>query len=577
MSGGKWLGRTAIALSLGALSLGTVNTSAAWAFSDTATYWGRACIDQLSQRKLVNGYPNGTFRPDAPVTRAEFAVLMLNAFPNTPRSRTAPAFRDVPRTYWAYRAIRDAAERQFFSGYPDGTFQPTQPIPRVQAIAIVTNALKHPAPNNPEQLLRQYFTDAAQIPSYARGAIAAGTLNRLVVNYPQLRQLRPNQGSTRGEVAALLCQAVIPESGVPKQYIAGSQNLFAIPPSVGGFQAFSQGLTVVSANAKFGYIDTTGKLAIAPRFDSALPFSEDLAAAAVRQPDGEARWGYINRQGQWVIEPRLINVTPFSEGLAAVRVGVEPKYGFIDKTGKLVIPAQYDAVLPFTEGLAAAQLNQQWGYINPQGQWVIQPQSYTAVTEFSEGMARVEQNIRVGFIDKTGKLVIPLQYANAEPFAEGLAAVRTEESRWGYMDKSGKWVIQPQFFQAQSFSEGLAGVRLGDKWGFINPQGAIAIPAQFYLPKTPTPSGDVEPYSTKPVLPFTEGLAVARLGEKAGFIDKTGQFVIAPQFADATSFSEGLARVNVGGRWVTRGPGPEGPYEAGLEDGEWGYIRTPSR
>lgn len=577
MSGMNWLGRTAIALSFGTLSLGTVGASTAAAFSDTANYWGRACIAQLSQRQLVNGYPNGTFRPDAPVTRAEFAVFMLNAFPNTPRSRTAPNFRDVPRTYWAYRAIRDAAERQFFSGYPDGTFQPTQPIPRVQAIAIVTNALKHAAPSDPDRLLRQYFTDAAQIPAYAKGAIAAGALNRLVVNYPQVKQLRPNQGSTRGEVAALLCQALISEPIVPRQYIADSQNLFVIPPSAGGFRAFSQGLTVTNVNSKFGYIDTTGKLAIASRFDIALPFSEDLAAVAIRQADGEARWGYINRQGQWVIEPRFVNATPFSGGLAAVRVGAEFKFGFIDKTGKLVIPAQYDAVLPFTEGLAAAQLNQQWGYINPQGQWVIQPQPYTAVAEFSEGMARVEQGSRAGFIDKTGKLVIPIEYANAESFAEGVAAVRTQESRWGYMDKSGKWVIQPQFFQAQSFSEGLAGVRLGDKWGFINPQGAIAIPAQFYLPRTSTPSGEIEPYSTTPGLPFSGGFAMVRLGDKAGFIDKTGQFVIAPQFADAESFSEGLAWVNVGGRWITRAGGPEGPYEASLEGGEWGYIRTPSR
>src|SRR6476646_5159400 len=137
MYAAKRLGTVAIAA-----FLWNMGSSVAWGFSDTSAYWGRACIEQLSQRRLVNGYPNGTFRPDASVTRAEFAVFMLTAIPNTPRSRTATTFRAVPRTYFAYHAIRDAADRQFFSGYPDGTFQPTQPIPRVQAIAIVTNALK---------------------------------------------------------------------------------------------------------------------------------------------------------------------------------------------------------------------------------------------------------------------------------------------------------------------------------------------------------------------------------------------------------------------------------------------------
>src|SRR6476646_10351324 len=152
--------------------LWNMGSSVAWGFSDTSAYWGRACIEQLSQRRLVNGYPNGTFRPDASVTRAEFAVFMLNAFPNLPRSRTAPTFRDVSPNYWAYRAIRDAAERQFFSGYPDGIFKPTQPIPRVQAIAVVTGALKQVVPSNSDVILQQNFSDAAQVPTYAKGAIA---------------------------------------------------------------------------------------------------------------------------------------------------------------------------------------------------------------------------------------------------------------------------------------------------------------------------------------------------------------------------------------------------------------------
>ena len=577
MSGAKRFGMVAIA----AFSLWNVSSSVAWGFRDTSTYWGRACIEQLSQRQLINGYPNGTFRPDASVTRAEFAVFMLNAFPNAPRSRSAPTFRDVPPSYWAYRAIRNAAERQFFSGYPDGTFKPTQPIPRVQAIAVVAGALKHVAPSNPDSVLQQNFVDAVQVPTYARGAIAAATLNRLVVNYPQVKQLRPNQGTTRGEVAAFLCQAIAPGQTIPGQYIAGNQsggnqNLFAIPLGTTGFRRFSQGLTVASIDGRYGYIDTTGKTAIAPRFNVGLPFSDGFAAVGVIPDAFGTRWGYIDRQGQWLIEPQFANAEPFSEGVAAVRVG--DKFGFIDRTGKQVIAPQFDSVLSFSEGLAAAQLNQQWGYINLQGQWVISPQFSGSVAAFAEGLARIERNNRIGFIDRSGAVVISPHFLDAQSFAGGLAAVQTEAERWGYVDKSGKLVIQPQFYRARSFSEGLAAVSMGDKWGFINTQGAIAIPAQFYAPQAQSDTGaSVQPFAGEVILPFSGGLAMVRLGDKAGFIDKTGKFAIAPQFADADSFSEGLARVNVGGRWITQADGPEGPYTTSFAGGEWGYIRVPGR
>jgi len=56
-------------------------------------------------------------------------------------------------------------------------------------------------------------------------AIAAATENALVVNYPNLRKLKPNQNITRGEVAALICQALQIKNVVPSQYIAGNESL----------------------------------------------------------------------------------------------------------------------------------------------------------------------------------------------------------------------------------------------------------------------------------------------------------------------------------------------------------------
>ncbi|MDZ8105861.1 MAG: DUF3370 family protein [Nostoc sp. DedQUE12a] len=202
------------------LSLLALSSPDVVAFSDTQSYWAKHCVQQLGDRKLITGYPDGSFRPDATVTRAEAAVLMLNAFPDSPVKRTAASFKDVPANYWANKAISNAYQKGFFSGYPGGIFQPNQPIPRAQIIGVIAGGKNYSPLSNPMQTLQQYFNDAAQIPNYAQNAIASATINSIVVNYPNVKQLRPLQSATRGEVAALMCRALNIYT-VPPQYIAG--------------------------------------------------------------------------------------------------------------------------------------------------------------------------------------------------------------------------------------------------------------------------------------------------------------------------------------------------------------------
>ncbi|MBD2339208.1 DUF3370 family protein [Calothrix sp. FACHB-156] len=201
-------------------SLFTLPNSITLAFSDTQKHWANNCVQELGERKLITGYPDGSFRPEATVTRAEAAVLMLNAFPDAPIKRSTTTFKDVPANYWANKAITTAYQKGFFSGYPGGIFQPNQAIPRAQIIGVVAGGKNYSPVSNPAQTLQQYFEDAAQIPNYAQSAIASATINSIVVNYPQVKQLKPQQSATRGEVAALMCRALNIYT-VPPQYIAG--------------------------------------------------------------------------------------------------------------------------------------------------------------------------------------------------------------------------------------------------------------------------------------------------------------------------------------------------------------------
>ena len=218
-------------------------------FSDIANHWASQCIQALAQRKIVRGYSNGSFRPLATVTRAEFAALMTRVFAEMSERQAAQGFRDVPKQHWAHGVVAWVSQRDLFDGYADGSFRPRQAMSRAQAIVIVIKGLQamqgvsavieseddlgagaEPAAgsNLAAQPLAQYFRDAAAIPVYAQEAIAAALDQQLLEPLSQPRFLRPNQPITRGEVAALLCRALAIPMAEMGQYrdLADDQETF---------------------------------------------------------------------------------------------------------------------------------------------------------------------------------------------------------------------------------------------------------------------------------------------------------------------------------------------------------------
>ncbi len=192
-----------------------------------------------------------------------------------------------------------------------------------------------------------------------------------------------------------------------------------------------------------------------------------------------------------------------------------------------------------------------WGYQDKSGTYVIPPQ-FDRAERYSEGLAVVELKHKFGYIDPTGRFVIPLKFAHAGPFSGGLALVyttwgmnifgRTEGwdlfRRAGYIDHTGKFVIGPRYVEnAARFSEGVAAFQPGlaspgnAKWGYLDKSGNWAIKPQFEI------AGD-----------FSEGLAAVAVSEKGspqkwGYIGHSGKFVIPAQFRIAHPFRDGVAAV----------------------------------
>ena len=100
--------------------------------------WSVTAISYMSKLGMVKGYPDGNFMPRADISRAEFAAMATRFADISAGSKT---FTDVSQDHWAYDVIQKAAEAGWISGYPDGSFKPDQPITRAEVVAITNRML----------------------------------------------------------------------------------------------------------------------------------------------------------------------------------------------------------------------------------------------------------------------------------------------------------------------------------------------------------------------------------------------------------------------------------------------------
>ena len=125
-------------------------------------------------------------------------------------------------------------------------------------------------------------------------------------------------------------------------------------------------------NAKWGYISKSGKLVIAPSFDSAAPFAERLAAVKTG-----GLWGYINkRQANCLIEPAVHRCADIFARTCSVKIGAV--WTYVDKTGQIVIHTGYEEASSFPRDLPPVKMGGRWGYINSIGNIVINVQFWEA-------------------------------------------------------------------------------------------------------------------------------------------------------------------------------------------------------
>src|SRR5665648_54993 len=168
--------------------------------SDISGHWAQTTIQSWVDNGLIKGYPDGTFKPDNNITRAEFITLVNRAFEYT---NTAPiSFSDVNQNAWYASAIGVAVEAGYISGYPDGTMKPENPISREEAATIIMrikNLVANPAAVS-------VYTDASSI-TWGKGEVGAVTAAKIMQGYPD-GSFMPRGLITRAETVIALDNAM---------------------------------------------------------------------------------------------------------------------------------------------------------------------------------------------------------------------------------------------------------------------------------------------------------------------------------------------------------------------------------
>ena len=205
-------------------------------------------INYLSDRGLIGGFPDGTFRPYEGLTRAQAAALLARIADLAPAETTA-GFSDVPAGHWAADNINAATANGFLSGYPDGTFRPNAILTRAEGISLFLRLSKQPDPGVTLPNLTDVSAD-----HWAARAIAVGIASKMVGVSANETNFYPNATFTRGDLSRSLGILLTKDPSLYKTPLTGQ--LMVIEGKVSVTQAGSTSVVKKNDSIKIAAGDT---------------------------------------------------------------------------------------------------------------------------------------------------------------------------------------------------------------------------------------------------------------------------------------------------------------------------------
>lgn len=187
-------------------SLGTLQ---GFAFPDVSSdYWAAPEIEILSEKGVIVGYPDGTFKPDDNVTRAEFAAMAIRALGQEHTKVAQPVhFSDIDESYWAYEDIQKALYFDLITNEKENDiFRPEDSVSRAESLSVAVNALTTETISSAKakEVLSQKYSDTNTIPEWFLIPAGKAEILGMIVNAPSVKGLNAERPATRAEVASIL-------------------------------------------------------------------------------------------------------------------------------------------------------------------------------------------------------------------------------------------------------------------------------------------------------------------------------------------------------------------------------------
>jgi len=210
---------------------------AAKEFSDVKGHWAVSYIENLAAQGYINGYPDGTFKPDRTMTKAEFTTALIGCLGITPSTPTKDSFSDT-KTHWARKYIEEAVARGILvpSEYPQG-FGPDQNILRSQAAAMIVRALKIEVTGGTSKFTDREDVERSLYKDHIKAAYDAG----IISGFPD-GSFAPFREMTRAQVCTVLVKMLEVKKGgttAPVQPVSGSIKYVAVGDELFSLSSYS--------------------------------------------------------------------------------------------------------------------------------------------------------------------------------------------------------------------------------------------------------------------------------------------------------------------------------------------------
>ena len=214
--------------------------------SDVTGHWAEDVITEWMDAGLACGYPDNTFAPGNPVTRAEFMAFANRAFGFTEEIEIT--YKDVEANAWYAEIIRQAAAAGYISGYPDGTMRPNAMITRQEVAVILAKILALSEKN----IETEPFASLSTVPEWSRSAVAAVAVAGAMTGYPD-GSFKPLNNITRAEAVQAL------DNGIKSNWVINVADTYG--PETGS-ETIERNVVVNAADVILRNLHVTGNLTI---------------------------------------------------------------------------------------------------------------------------------------------------------------------------------------------------------------------------------------------------------------------------------------------------------------------------